>query len=172
MEWADAETWRAVRSLETAQSDERLRWLFHHSHLVQSIYLQAWRGDPFVLTELKAYPDLKAIETWARPYYPIVTAFAEEHRRIAVRAAGGVSNRSAIESGREVSAGVCPRSLGGKRVSSLRTHTAYHRGQISTRIRENRRRAAARGFPPSTGCGRESAAPELGGVELFAGPPT
>ena len=76
MEWADAQTWRAVRDLPEAHADERLRWLFHHSHLVQSIYLQAWRGDPFQLTELSAYPDLNAIHAWARPYYPSVRAFA------------------------------------------------------------------------------------------------
>ena len=29
------------------------------------------------LTELKAYPDLKAIEAWARPYYPRVADFAK-----------------------------------------------------------------------------------------------
>ena len=76
MEWADAQTWRAIRHLPAAQSDERIKWLCHHSHLVQSIYLQAWRGDAFQLTELTAYPDLAAIEAWARPYYPVVSAFA------------------------------------------------------------------------------------------------
>ncbi len=59
------------------QSDERIKWLCHHSHLVQSIYLQAWRGDAFQLTELTAYPDLAAIEAWVRPYYPVVRAFAD-----------------------------------------------------------------------------------------------
>ena len=31
MEWADAQTWRAIRNLPSAQSDERLKWLCHHT---------------------------------------------------------------------------------------------------------------------------------------------
>src|SRR6478752_1472340 len=77
MEWADAQTWRAVRATPGASSDERLKWLLHHAHLVQSIYLQAWRGDPFKLTELASYPDLATIEAWARPFYRLVAAFAQ-----------------------------------------------------------------------------------------------
>jgi uncharacterized damage-inducible protein DinB len=132
MEWADAETWRAVRSLETAQSDERLRWLFHHSHLVQSIYLQAWRGDPFVLTELKAYPDLKAIETWARPYYPIVTAFAKtvDESRFAQPIDFPWKEMIVEKMGR-----ILPVTLA-ESTWQVFLHTSYHRGQISTRIRE------------------------------------
>ena len=85
MEWADAHTWRAVRAVPAAQTDDRLRWLLHHLHLVQSVYLQAWRGDPFVVTELSSYPDLPAIEAWARPYYPKAVAFAESLDEAATR---------------------------------------------------------------------------------------
>jgi len=132
MEWADAETWRAVRDLEVAKTDERLRWLFHHSHLVQSIYLQAWRGDPFVLTELKAYPDLKSIETWARPYYPRVTDFAKsvDESRFAQPVEFPWSAMIVEKFGKAL-----PATLG-ESVFQVITHTAYHRGQISTRIRE------------------------------------
>ena len=77
MEWADAHTWRVARTLPGGQTDDRLRWLLHHLHLVQSVYLQAWRGDPFVVTELSSYPDLPAIEAWARPFYPKAAALAE-----------------------------------------------------------------------------------------------
>jgi uncharacterized damage-inducible protein DinB len=132
MEWADAETWRAVRTLDAAQLDERLRWLFHHSHLVQSIYLQAWRGDPFVLTELKAYPDLKAIETWARPYYPRAADFATgvDESRFAQPVDFPWSAMIVEKFGKAL-----PATLS-ESVFQVMTHTAYHRGQISTRIRE------------------------------------
>lgn len=132
MEWADAETWRAVRDLEAAQGDDRLKWLFHHSHLVQSIYLQAWRGDAFALTELKAYPDLRAIHAWSRPYYPLVAAFAEtiDESRFGQPVDFPWSQMIAEKFGE-----VLPASLG-ESAWQVFTHTAYHRGQIATRIRD------------------------------------
>ncbi len=132
MEWADAETWRAVRDLDAAQADERLRWLFHHSHLVQSIYLQAWRGDPFALTELRSYPDLRAIESWARPYYPGAAAYANsvDHALFDRPLAIPWSQMIVEKFGKEL-----PVTLG-ESVWQVFLHTSYHRGQISTRIRE------------------------------------
>ena len=132
MEWADAETWRAVRDLPAAKTDERLRWLFHHSHLVQSIYLQAWRGDPFLLTELKAYPDLAAIHAWSRPYYPLVAAFAEtvDESRFARPVDFPWSQMIVDKFGKAL-----PATLG-ESAFQVFMHTSYHRGQISTRIRE------------------------------------
>jgi len=132
MEWADAETWRAVRDLPAAQTDERLRWLFHHSHLVQSIYLQAWRGDPFALTELKTYPDLTSIHAWSRPYYPSVAAFAEsiDESRFAQPVTFPWSQMIVEKFGKELPATMSESAL------QVFMHTSYHRGQISTRIRE------------------------------------
>ena len=132
MEWADAQTWRAVRATPAAQSDERLKWLLHHSHLVQSIYLQAWRGDPFQLTELKDYPDLASIEAWARPYYPLVSAFAStvDESRFGEPVDFPWSSMIADKFGK-----VLPATLS-ESVWQVLSHSAYHRGQIATRIRE------------------------------------
>ena len=131
MEWADAQTWRAVRDFAAAQSDERLRWLFHHSHLVQSIYLQAWRGDPFLLTELTDYPDLESIEDWTRPYYPLAAAFAEsvDESRFAKPVDFPWSQMIVEKFGKQLPATLSESAF------QIFTHTAYHRGQISTRIR-------------------------------------
>jgi uncharacterized damage-inducible protein DinB len=132
MEWADAETWRAVRDVPAAQTDERLRWLFHHSHLVQSIYLQAWRADPFQLTELTSYPDLESIHAWSRPYYPRVAEFAEtiDESRFAQPVDFPWSQMIVEKFGKAL-----PATLG-ESAFQVFLHTAYHRGQISTRIRE------------------------------------
>ena len=132
MEWADARTWRAVRDLQSAQSDERLKWLLHHLHLVQSIYLQAWRGDPFSLTELTAYPNLTAIEMWARPYYPLAAAFAQtvEESRFAQPVDFPWSAMIVEKFGKALPAAL------GESTWQVFMHTAYHRGQIATRIRE------------------------------------
>ena len=134
MEWADASTWRAVRRFEAAQRDERLRWLLHHAHLVQRIYLQAWRGDAFVLTELASYPDLASIEAWARPYYPELSGYAGTLTDERLRAPATFPP--------EWMAMIQERFPGPPAVALSDTawqvfsHSTYHRGQIATRIRE------------------------------------
>lgn len=132
MEWADAQTWRAARGVSGGSTDERLKYLLHHIHLVQSVYLQAWSGAPFVVTELTAFADLAAIEAWARSYYPRAAQFAS------------VVDESTFENpvdfpwsdliikqfGKEL-----PVTLS-ESAWQVFFHTAYHRGQVATRIRE------------------------------------
>jgi uncharacterized damage-inducible protein DinB len=132
MEWADAQSWRAIRTLPAAQSDERLKWLMHHSHLVQSIYLQAWRGDPFQLTENASYPDLAAIEAWARPYYTQVREFADavDEARFPQPVEFPWSAMIAEKFGT-----ILPATLSESAWQVL-SHSTYHRGQLATRIRE------------------------------------
>ena len=132
MEWADAETWRAVKDLPSAQADERLKWLFHHSHLVQTIYLQAWRGDPFALTDLKTYADLAAIHAWSRPFHAQAAEFANalDESRFAEPVDFPWSQMIVEKFGT-----VLPATLA-ESAFQVFLHTSYHRGQISTRIRE------------------------------------
>ena len=132
MEWADVQTWRALRTIPAADSDQRLKWLLHHLQLVRSIYLQAWRGDAFQITELQSYPDLAAIDAWTRPYFPQAMAFAKDldPARFAEPVEFPWSAMIAEKFGT-----VLPATLG-QSVWQVLTHTAYHRGQIATRIRE------------------------------------
>ena len=132
MEWADAQSWRAVRGLPAAQSDDRIKWLMHHVHLVQAIYLQAWRGDPFQLTELASYPDLSAIEGWARPYYPLVRTFAETVDESRFQRPVDFPWSAMIA---EKFGTVLPATLS-ESVWQVLSHTTYHRGQLATRVRE------------------------------------
>jgi uncharacterized damage-inducible protein DinB len=132
MEWADAQTWKAVNATPGAQSDDRLKYLLHHVHLVHAVYLQAWRGDPFQVTELSAYPDLDSVHTWARPFYPSVMAFATTvdetslGRPIEFPWAGLIAERyGKIE----------PATLSESAWQVL-SHTSYHRGQVAIRVRE------------------------------------
>jgi uncharacterized damage-inducible protein DinB len=132
MEWADAQVWRSIRAMAGERSDERLKYLLHHIHLVQWVYLQAWRGDPFVVTELSAYPDLPAVEAWARPYYPMAAAFAEtvEESKLGQTIEFPWSNLIAEKFGT-----IRPATLG-ESAYQVFSHTTYHRGQVATRVRE------------------------------------
>jgi uncharacterized damage-inducible protein DinB len=132
MEWADAHTWRVARGVPSAQTDDRLRWLLHHIHLVQSVYLQAWRGDPFGVTELSSYPDLAAIEAWARPYYPSAAALAEslDDARLSTELEYPWTELIVKQFG-----SVVPSTMS-ESAWQVFSHTTYHRGQVATRLRE------------------------------------
>src|SRR5688572_16905986 len=49
MAWADAMVWNAVLSTPQAATDHRIADTLHHIHLVQHIFLQAWRGSAFAV---------------------------------------------------------------------------------------------------------------------------
>jgi uncharacterized damage-inducible protein DinB len=131
MTWADAQTWRAAKAI-AAGHDERLRWLFHHIHLVQSVYLQTWRRDPFVVTELSSYPTLAAIEAWARPYYDAADTFAGTLDDARLRAPLEYPWSELILQ----QFGVVRPTTMGESAWQVFSHTTYHRGQIATRLRE------------------------------------
>lgn len=132
MEWADAHTWRSVRDLPAAQTDQRLRYLLHHIHVVQVVYLQAWRGDPFVATELASYPDLASILTWWNSYYPVAREFAESidesrfDRPIDYPWADLIKQQFGT---------IIPTTFA-ESAWQVFSHTIYHRGQVATRVRE------------------------------------
>ena len=132
MEWADAHTWRSVRTLPAAQTDERLRYLLHHMHIVQVVYLQAWRGDPFVATELASYPDLPSIFEWSAPYYASARLFAESLDESRLNRPVEFPWANMIK---EQFGSVTPATLA-ESAWQVFSHTTYHRGQVATRVRE------------------------------------
>lgn len=132
MEWADAHTWRSIYLLPGAQSDARLRYLLHHMHIVQEVYLQAWRGDPFIVTELTAYPDLSALLEWWTPYYPMARSFAESVDENNLETPVDFPWTNLIK---EQFGTVLPATLA-ESAWQVFSHTTYHRGQVATRVRE------------------------------------
>jgi len=132
LEWSDALTWRSVRDLRPAQTDERLRYLLYHMHIVQLVYLQVWRGDPVHATELALYPDLPSLREWSRPYYAIVREFGESvddsrfDRPIEFPWAEEIKKRFGS---------VATATLGDS-AWQVFSHTIYHRAQVATRVRD------------------------------------
>ena len=132
MDWADAQTWRSVYNLPGAQNDPRLRYLLHHMHIVQVVYMQAWRGDPFVVTELNTYPDLSSLLDWSMPYYPAARTFAESVDESRFDRAVDFPWANMIK---EQFGSVTPATFS-ESAWQVFSHTTYHRGQVATRVRE------------------------------------
>lgn len=132
LEWADAEILGVALAVPAASHDERIRTLLIHIHEVQWAYLQLWRDEPVVIPERESFAGLESVSAWARDYHTrrrhfvsgLVTADLDRH--IVFPWAKQLSARFGK---------VYPTSL---RQSMLQVtlHSAYHRGQVATRLRE------------------------------------
>jgi uncharacterized damage-inducible protein DinB len=132
MEWADGLMWVSVIGLGSADREPRLRERLHHLHSVQWAYLQIWRGEPMQIPDVSSFDDLRSLLGWAQAYYrelPVWLATLDDavlDRPVQFPWAEHIAKQYG-------SAG--PVTLG-ESALQVALHTAYHRGQMATRIRE------------------------------------
>jgi uncharacterized damage-inducible protein DinB len=131
MEWADASMWRAVLESERAAADEVLRERLHHIHMVQRMFFDIWRGEA---ANFQAGQGLQGQElvAWAREVYGPARALLSDPAEdldfpVALPWAQQIAERLGYEP-----AVVTLHDTAAQVV----THTAHHRGQIATRLRE------------------------------------
>ena len=133
MEWADALIWTSVLASPTAAADAPLRDRLFHVHYTQHGFLQVWRG---IAADVPAegFPDSASLVRWARPYYSEAVRFVAEldEERIAERVPDSLIRKA--EEGLGPHGPTMP-SIGDTALQVL-THSTYHRGQISTRLRQ------------------------------------
>lgn len=132
MQWADARVWDAVLATPAAGDDPRTRELLHHLHLVQRLYLQLWRGEPLAPGTPGDFPDLPAMRAWARAFHEEAAALL--HSLDSARLAAPIDFPWADQL-RERFGAVHPVPLEDS-VLQVVLHTAHHRGQLCTRLRE------------------------------------
>ncbi len=132
MEWADARTWTAVLSVPSLRQDQEIRDRLHHYHTTQWAYLQIWRREPVQFTQLASFADLKALGRWARAFYRELPSFLI-----------GIDDEALtqpitfpwVEQIEARFGKVTPATLS-ESLLQLVLHTAHHRGQAVTKIRE------------------------------------
>lgn len=132
MEWADATIWSVVMATPGAAEDPRIRDLLIHVHTVQWAYLQLWRGEPVSIPSPDTLPDSGAVRRWARVYHTQSQEFV-----------GGL-DESSLE--REIQFPWADQLVGRfgrvhpttvrQAMLQVTMHSAHHRGQICTRIRD------------------------------------
>ena len=132
LEWADAALWRAVLATPAARAEPRVHALLHHVHLVQQLYLQIWRGEPPTLTPADAFADLDALHHWARRFH----APAQAH--LAALPPEALARPVAFPwaAQLEASFGVVHPATLQESVLQVVHHSAHHRAQLCTRLRE------------------------------------
>ena len=133
MAWADATVWNAVLATTQAASDSRIAETLHHIHLVQHIFLQAWRGSAFAVRERTEFSSLDEIAAWGQEAHRGVQAFAdsvsaeEMERALRMPWAAHYEQRTGQTAGAHTL---------GESMLQVFLHTQHHRGQVCTRLRE------------------------------------
>jgi len=138
MEWADARTWNVVLGVPSLQHDPQIRERLHHFHTTQWAYLQIWRREPVQIPQLSSFAELKAVGEWARAFYRELPLFLDGIDDAMLGQPIDFPWAAQLEArfGK-----VSPATLS-ESLMQLALHTAHHRGQVVTKLRE------AGGDPP------------------------
>ncbi|MCE7963009.1 MAG: hypothetical protein DYH05_11000 [Acidobacteria bacterium ACB1] len=125
MAWADAATWSAVLAYAPAAGDGQIRERLHHIHLCQHVWLKIWSEDSFDPHAGESL-DLADLANWARDYHEEVDVYFASLDESALA-------RKVIvpETGDDFQQPQLWESF-----VQITTHSTYHRGQVSARLRE------------------------------------
>jgi uncharacterized damage-inducible protein DinB len=132
MAWADALAWRCVLGSPAAHSDERVRGLLVHVHVVQNAYVTIWKREPLVLPDAGAFPQLEDVYAWGRTQHDDIAAWLGRLAPDALKRP--VAFPWAAELGEQY-----PRPYGATLAETflqVALHSTHHRGQLLTRLRE------------------------------------
>jgi len=132
MQWADALIWKTVLSSTAAVADANLNDRLYHVHVTQHAFLQVWRGVS-VNMPMPNTLDTASLAEWARTFYAEATT---DKLKFNDDALGRPVPDSLLSKAEErLGAGAMTPTIADT-VLQVVTHSTYHRGQISTRLRE------------------------------------
>jgi uncharacterized damage-inducible protein DinB len=133
MEWADAKVWTAVLAHAQSAADLNFKERLYHIHMVQRAFLKVWKGEAFKPVDAASFADLRALLTWSREGYAEFNEYTS--------GLGGMEMKRPIvmpwiemfekRLGRKADAPTFHETL-----LQVAMHSAYHRGQVSTKLRE------------------------------------
>ncbi|HKS27436.1 MAG TPA: DinB family protein [Pyrinomonadaceae bacterium] len=133
MEWADAMVWTAVLAHEAAAEDDSLKERLSHIHFVQLAFLKVWRGEEVNVEEAESLQDMRAVLSWARSNYAELNEYTRGLENMDMERPIVMPWIKMFEArlGRKADAPSFHETL-----LQVAMHTAYHRGQVATRLRQ------------------------------------
>ena len=133
MEWADSLAWNAALGVPALARDERLLKRLYHFHSTQWAYLHLFQGSPIEVPQPQELPDLQSMGRCVRRFYRELAAFLDglDEARLRQRVEFPFVARIIERFGSMVPTSVSECIL------QLALHTAHHRGQVMTVLRES-----------------------------------
>lgn len=133
MEWADALVWKSALGLSDAAEDKALRERLYHIHMVQLAFLKVWKEEPFKPRDAASFQDLRELLAWTRGNYAELKDYLRDLAGMELERAVVMPWIKMFERrmGRRADAPSFHETL-----LQVAMHTAYHRGQVNTRLRE------------------------------------
>jgi len=132
MEWADGAMWRALLAVPSLASDAQMIARVHHFHSTQTLYLQLFRGSPVEIPEAGSFAGLREVGRWARRFYLELPGYLQALTDVRLGEPVTFPWAAQIEE-RLGSAGL---TTVGDCLLQLALHSAHHRGQVLTRLRD------------------------------------
>lgn len=133
MAWADAYIWTTVLASPVAVSDARLLTTFHHIHNVQHLFRQAWSNERIVFRDASDVPTAAGLAEWARDAHLKIQGFLAALDPAALGREFREPWTDQFEA--RFPRPATPHTLA-ESVVQVVLHTAHHRGQACTRLRE------------------------------------
>jgi uncharacterized damage-inducible protein DinB len=133
MEWADATVWRTVLDTPAAADDQKIAEKLLHLHMVQQAYIFLWRGEEPKFGGATSKGGLQPVRELARDYYAQLPGILSGFDESKLDAPFDIPWAAEIakQLGRDVAAVTLRDTL-----LQIPMHSAYHRGQVNTRLRE------------------------------------
>ena len=132
MEWADAAVWTAVLAADDGPSDPKLRGYLYHLHMVQRLFLRAWR-DEELKTPFPTFDEAVTLMSWGRAYFGELFEHLETLSDAKLSEPKILPWASMVEKRLGRAAEV---TTLGETALQVALHSTYHRGQINARLRE------------------------------------
>jgi uncharacterized damage-inducible protein DinB len=132
MAWADALVLSTITGRTEAERDGHILDKLRHLHMVQSVFLDVWRGEPFDPRVADGL-DLRALAALAHDVHSGSMRFLDS---LTPEALGRVVNLPWSKTATEkLGFEVADHSLA-ETLVQVPEHSAYHRGQLAARLRE------------------------------------
>jgi uncharacterized damage-inducible protein DinB len=133
MEWADSMVWAAALVKPEAGEDAALRERLYHIHMVQRAFLKVWKNEAVKPPASASFPNLPALLSWTRDSYGELNEYAAHLGELDLERPVVMPWIEMFEArmGRKADVPTFHETL-----LQVVMHSAYHRGQVSTRLRE------------------------------------
>ena len=133
MEWADATVWQGVLKHFSENNNSGLSKLLFHIHTVQRAFYYVWTKQSLNFPKETDFPDMQGIAKWGKEFHTLVKEFLNK------------SNQNDLNKIIEIPWAIKLEKIIGRKPESttfeetmlqVAMHSAYHRGQVSVRLRE------------------------------------